>query len=185
MVSAPTYDHGDYWCIPIGSEHFIPRFKDFKLEIINFKSPYSPFFWASDALLFMLSAAPPDIARHNKFGLNVARLTHKDSPVVIDAHTWFSHGSLLTLHHVPKEISSTDITVMQEALEFFRPETRGAPKIKAVDLFKAIKALGEEATQAKVAERLGVSDRTVRDWVKREGWTWDKLTRGYLSGQIV
>jgi hypothetical protein len=185
MIRVWAYDHGDYFRMAFGGEHFIPRFKDFRLDVINFPAKYSPFFWASDSLLFMIDAAPSDLARRNKFGLNVARVSHKKSAVVVDAHTWFSHGTILTLHHIPKEISSADVTAMQEALEFFRPETRGAPKIKAADLFQAIKALGTGATQAQVAERLGVGKSTLGDWLKREGWTWNELKQSYLGGQIL
>lgn len=185
MLVIPVYDHGDYFRLPIGSEHFIPRFKDFRLDIINFGADYSPWAFASNSLLFGLSAAPSDIARFNKFPFNVARVTHKKSAVVVDAHTWFSHGTVITVHHVPKQLSSADITVMREALEFFRPETRGAPKVKDAELFQAIKALGAGATQTQVAKRLGVSKSTVSEWLKRQGWAWDELKRGYLEGRIL
>lgn len=187
MVSAWSYDHGDYFRMSFEDEHFIQRFKDFRLDIINFEARYTPFYWASHSLLFMVDAAPSDIARRNKFGLNIARVTHKKSAVVVDAHTWFSHNSILTVHHIPKELSSLDVTVMQEALEFFRPETRGAPKIKFqdADVFQAIKALGAGATQTQVAKRLGVSKSTISDWLKRAGWAWDNLKREYLEGRIL
>lgn len=185
MVKLTSYDHGEYFRAVVGAEHFIPRFKDFRLEIINFQAPYSPFHWASNALLFMVGVQPGEIARHIKFPLNVARVTNKKSAVVVDAHTWFSHGTVLTVHHVPKELSSADITVMQEALEFFRPETRGAPKIKDADVFKTIKELGPDATQAEAAKQLRVGRSTLGDWLRREGWTWNKLKRGYLAGDIV
>jgi hypothetical protein len=104
----------------------------------------------------------------------------------VDAHTWFSHGTILTIHHVPKRPTSGDIKVMQEALEFFRPETRGAPsKINDADLFKAIKAFGPKATQAQVAERLGVGESTIRAWLKREQYSWEGIKNDYLSGRIV
>lgn len=185
MIVLTSYDHGDYFRIPIDGEHFIQRFKDFHLDIISFPAPYSPFFWASYAPLFLHDAAPSDLARRNKFGLNVSRVRHKKSAVVVDSHTWFNHGSLLTVHHIPKELSSFDITVMQEALEFFRPETRGAPKVKDAEVFQAIKALGAQATQAEVAKRLGVGKSTLGDWLKRVGWTWNELKRSYLKGDIL
>jgi hypothetical protein len=185
MFRTESYDHGDHFRITIGSKNFIPRFKDFRLDIISFPAEYSPFFWASHYFLFLLDAAPSDLARRNKFGLNVTRITSRKSPVVLDAHTWFSHGTLLTFHHVPKEMSSADVSAMREALEFFRPETRGAPKVKDIEVFQAIKALGKDATQAKVAKRLGVGKSTLGDWLKRVGWTWSDLKRSYLAGDIL
>jgi hypothetical protein len=182
MVLLTSYDHGDYFCIPVGSKHFAPRFKDYHLDIISFPASGRPFFHASQHLLFIVDAAPSDIVRHTKHSLNVARVTNKNSAVIVDAHTWFSHGTILTVHHIPKELSSADITVMQEALEFFRPETRGAPKIKAADVFKTIKALGAGVTQAEAAKRLGVGKSTLGDWLKREGRTWNELKRSYLGG---
>jgi hypothetical protein len=175
MLLVTSYDHGEYFSIPIKSKHFIPRFKDFSLNIISFESGFSPWVYASDALLFGLSAAPSDITRFNKFSLNVARVTHKKSAVVVDTHTWFSHGTLLTVHHVPSELSSADITVMQEALEFFRPETRGAPKIKRADMWAAVKKLGSNATQPRVAAELKVGESTIGAWLKRERITWAEL----------
>lgn len=181
MVNARNYDHGEYWRILIGSKHFIPRFKDFTLEIINFASSHNPFFWTSDALLFRLTAAPPDIARHNKFGFPVTRITHKKSPVTVDAHTWFNHGTILTVHHVPKELTSADVTVMQEALELFRPETRGAPKIKRADFWQAIDKHSAELTQARVADELNVSQSTLSGWLKRERMKWSDVQQHAAS----
>lgn len=187
MVRVWSYDHGDYFRMSFGDEYFIPRFKDFRLDVINFPAPYTPFHWASHGLLFLIDAAPSDLARRNQFGLNVSRVTHRKSSVVVDSHTWFNHGSLLTVHHIPKELSSFDVTVMREALEFFRPETRGAPKVKDFEVFQAIKALGEGATQAAVAKRLGIGKRTLSDWLTRNGhgFTWKELREGYLRGDIV
>jgi hypothetical protein len=185
MIKAPSYDHGDYFRMAFGGKQFIPRFKDFSLEIINFESKYSPFFSASNALLFILSAAPSDIARNNKFAFNIARITHKKSLVVLDAHTWFSHGTILTVHHVPRELSSDDVAVMQEALEFFRPETRGGPKITKIKLMKAIQAQGEKATQLGVAEGMKISDSTLRYWLNRERKSWQEIKLESLHTNII
>ncbi len=175
MLTVASFDHGDYFRIPIGGKHFIKRFKNFELDILGFEARYSAWAFASDSLLFNLTTAPGDIARHSNFSLNVARVTHKKCSVVIDAHTWFSHGTILTVHHVPKELSSMDINVIQEALEFFRPETRGAPKIKRAEMWKAIDRLGEGVTQKQLAAELSVGESTVRDWLKREGMEWPTL----------
>jgi DNA-binding transcriptional regulator YiaG len=175
MVKAPSYDHGDYFRITFGGKQFIPRFKDFGLEIISFESKYSPFYSASNALLFMLSAAPPDIARNNKFSFNVARVTHKKSPVVVDAHTWFSHGTVLIVHHVPQKLTSADVTAMQEALEFFKPETRGTPKLTTAAISEAIKQIAADSkpTQAAAAKALEVSESALEKWRRRNGFeTW-------------
>jgi len=181
MLAVDAYDCGDYFNISISSEHFTARFKDFKLNIINFEAEYSGWSHASDSLLFLLSAAPSDIARFKKFGLNVARVTHENSPVVVDAHTWFSHNTILTIHHLPSELSSADVTVMQEALEFFRPETRGAPKIRLPDIEAAMDKLGKQATQAQVAAEIGVAGGTLSEWLKRKGVTWRDVREGNVA----
>jgi hypothetical protein len=185
MLTVDSYDCGDYFYIPISNEHFIPRFNDFNLSIISFESQYSPWTYASDNALFIFSAAPSDLTRGHKFGLNVARVAHKKSSVVVDSHTWFSHGTILTVHHVPKELSSTDVTVMQEALEFFRPETRGAPKFNTVNLVRAIQKLGEKATQAAVAKELGVTPQALRAWANRSNLkNWEQVINRYGKTEL-
>ncbi len=184
MLTVTSFDHGDYFRIPISGENFIARFKDFNLDIISFEAQYSAWNFAPDSLLFNLSAAPSDIARFNRFCLNVARVTHKKSSVVVDSHTWFSHGAILTIHHVPSELSSTDITVMQEALEFFRPETRGAPKFSETTLVKAIQKLGADATQAQVAKEIGTSPVTLKRWAAKRNKRWQDLKNGYLQTEL-
>lgn len=183
MLVAVSYDHGDYWRVPIGGEHFIDRFKDFKLDILSFKAPYSAWGFASSGSLFLLTAAPADLAGSNKFPLNVARVSHNHSPVVVDAHTWFSHGTVLTVHHLPRQLSSADVTAMREALEFFRPETRGGPpKITEARLRAALAEAGADATQLDVARRLKVTEQGLIKWRAKRGLkSWQEVLSRYAD----
>jgi hypothetical protein len=186
MLQAVSRDYGDHWRIHIGGKHFIERFKDFSLDIISFESTAGAWHSASHAMLFRLSAAPPDIARYQKFSFNLARLTHKKSSIVVDAHTWFSHGSVFTVHHVPQEILSGDVTVMREALEFFRPETRGTPKFTEVDLVKSMQKVGKDATLTAVAKELNVTRQTLQFWARRGGMeSWDKVKERYSNAELL
>jgi hypothetical protein len=113
--------------------------------------------------------------------------------VNVAAHWWPSHGWRVELRTDlatgPAVERNADLQRALAVLEFFRLETRGAdaPKIEDTAVFQAIKALGPKATQAKVAERLGVAERSVRTWLKNTGWPhgWGKLKRDYLSGDLL
>lgn len=116
-------------------------------------------------------------------------IEHAQGGAEVRAHWWPSHGWRVELRTDlttdTAEARNAQLQTALDALEFFRLEARGSQKIKAEEFFRAVKALGPKATQTLVAERLGVSDRAVRDWVKREGWTWGKLKRDYLRGEVV
>jgi hypothetical protein len=172
MARIKSHFYGDHWRIRLGGELFSERFREYTIEIASFPADYSPWHFANYALLTRLTASPEP----RKFPFDVCRITHKRSPIIVEAHTWFSHRTMITMHGLPTaNLPSEDVTVMQGALEFFRPETRGAPKVDKAKLVQAVMLEGMEATQKSVAKRLGVTDRAIRDWLAREGLTWEQF----------
>ncbi len=183
MLLVKNRSYGEHWGIHISGKHFIDRFKDFSIDILSFKSKYRPWMIPAPSHLFWLEAGPTEIARMMHF--SICRITHMKSPVVIDAHRWFSHGAQITVHSFPKELTSAGAGVLKEAMEFFRPEERGAPKFKLVDIVRAIQKIGEEATQAEVAKGLGVAPRTLQRWADRNGLsTWGEVKERYKNSEI-
>jgi DNA-binding transcriptional regulator YiaG len=78
-----------------------------------------------------------------------------------------------------------EINHLKQALfEAFLTRSVGAPpKIPRDKLVKAIRELGDDATQAAVAKELGVDIRTLRRWAERNGMQdWQEVKAFYLSG---
>jgi hypothetical protein len=101
---------------------------------------------------------------------------NRKSTVVVDGHTWFNHGSVITVHGLPRaELKSADTDVMQEAMEFFREERRGGGQVKEVDVVRAIQKLKGKSTQKAVAEEVGVTLRTIQRWAAHQGKSWEEI----------
>lgn len=186
MLAVKSHFYGDHWRIHIsGKQHFIERFKNFDLDILTFKSKYSPWSVPGPLFLTFLIAA----AKDTEFQFSVCRITHKKSPLIVEAHKWFSHGTMVTVRGFPakeNEFTSADLDVIKEAMEFFRVETRGQPKITPGDVAKAIQELGSDATQAAVAKELGVTGSALRAWAVRSGMrNWESVKDHYRNTEYV
>jgi hypothetical protein len=78
------------------------------------------------------------------------------------------------------DFKSGDVGVVKEALEFFREEERGKPKITELTLVKALRKLGGDATQVAVAHELDVNPRAIQKWTSRVGLkSWEDVKRRY------
>ncbi len=176
MFVATSHDYDDHWQFKIPGKNFIDRFKNFSIDVVSFESEYSTWHYASYAPLARLTANP------DTRSFNVCRITHEKSPIIVEAHTWFNHHTMITVRGVPVgEFKSADLDVVQEAMEFFRTETRGEPKIDNISLVKALQKFGEKAMPKDVAKELGVGSSTLREWRARQGLSWDELKERYLK----
>jgi hypothetical protein len=190
----PILNESDHWRISLYKGHpgtgkyFTDKFKHFKLDLIGTDYELEPpepvavpFFLRQEG--FTLSSSKPywnmEVQRpSNPYWMlfNACRISHDKSDVVINAHWWPDHGNIFSIHGFqPTENSNKDLLITKEAMEFFRVETRGAPKIAQANLIKAIKEEGERATQRSIAKALKISDSTLRYWLNREGKSWGEI----------
>lgn len=102
------------------------------------------------------------------------RASHKGSSVLIDVHWWPSHDRVVTLRGIPESgASSQDLKAVNEILKLLRKETRGGgTKIEKIKVLDTIQQLGDNATQEKVAHRLGVSLRGLQKWIRKQAGSW-------------
>jgi hypothetical protein len=118
---------------------------------------------------------------------DATRITHKDSPIIVDAHWHASHGRILTIRGFGRVAATVEeAAIINTALSFdTKPKRRGAPpKVDREVVYEAIRAQGKKATQKSVATATGIADRTLRDWLYfREGRTWVNLKREIIEGQ--
>lgn len=184
-------DYSDHSRVDVNGRHFIKRFSAFHLQLIGFRYDYEASrylehwrttFLTSTFFYGFLFPGPEYIF------FSIARLTHKRSGTIVDGHVWPTHGLIITARQFAGgALTSEEMRVVSEALEFFRLETRGAPKLDRVALGQALGKLGPDATQKEVARALEVSPSTLREFQRREsaGMNWDELKRLYFDRETV
>jgi hypothetical protein len=97
-------------------------------------------------------------------------------------HWWPSHDFIFTVKSFNPE---RDFDSLARFLKLFKPETRGAPKIKEVELVGAIRRLGTKATQAATAKEIGVSPQALRQWAARKGiHAWGEVKSQYKTTEV-
>jgi len=187
LRSFPEFIHQDQRRFRIeGKKEFIERFQGFNVEVIGLELVIMP--TMSEGPGFH-QAIPAGFDRmtgeeRKKTPLrfyNACRITHEKTRIVLDAHAWSTHGLLLTFRHLPTAPTKETEAVLRLLLDFFKAETRGAPKVLEYDVIKAIQKLGEKATQDAVAQELAVSDRALRDWTARHGMNWQATKKKYQN----
>lgn len=170
MHPAHVRFYGDHWRATIEGDHFVKRFAKYQLELIGFPYPSSPALLPYRDMfhhsLFFCANLTPD----RRAVFNVCRVSHRDSPVMVDVHQWPSHRTLITVRGLdaPEWDTSTQ-KIISEAMEFFRVETRGDPKINEDVLAKTIERIGAGATQKEAAKAIGVTPQALRQWAARRG----------------
>ncbi len=193
-VTADAEKRGEYLHTPFYGDDFEPRWRDFTVDVIGVEanevifprdsdivipSPPTPFFFFAPSAFDALTPY-----RYQHFF--IARITHNLSNIELIVHWWPTHGRRFKMLSslIPEE-TNDDINVITEAMEFFRVETRGEPKLTESDVVKAIQKLGDEATQVSVASELGVTARTVQRWAARNGLlTWEEVKERYSSASV-
>ena len=113
----------------------------------------------------------------------------EDGEVETRAHWWPTHETIinqrLALSAKDPAGRNAELEAARLALSFFELETRGAPKIKEVELAGAIRRLGTKATQAAAAKEIGVSPQALRQWAARKGiHTWGEVKSQYKPAEV-
>ena len=183
-VTTGAEKRGEYLHTSFYGDDFEPRWRDFTVDVIGIEagepifprdddrvipSPPTPFFFFAPSAFDALTSY-----RYQHFF--VARITHKLSNVEMIVHWWPTHGRLFEMRgKIASQEPNDDIELFRSAFGFFQRETRGATKIDAAKVTQAIRSQGQRATQKKVAQAVGAADRTLRDWLVRNGKTWKEL----------
>lgn len=123
------------------------------------------------------------------YSFNAARITHKDSAIIIDSHWHPSHGRILTMRGFGRVAATAEERkIIDLALSFdTKPKRRGAPpKVDTEVVIKAIREQGEKATQKSVAAATGIARNTLQNWLYfRACMTWDLLKRKVMEGESI
>ncbi len=193
-VTADAEKRGEYLHTSFYGDDFEPRWRDFTVDVIGIEagepifprdddrvipSPPTPFF-------FFAASAFDALTPYRYQHFFIARITHRLSSIELIVHWWPTHGRRFQMlgSLIPEE-TNDDTNVITEAMELFRVETRGDPKLTESDVVKAIQKLGDEATQVSVASELGVTARTVQRWAARNGLlTWEEVKERYSSASV-
>lgn len=163
------------------------RWKDYTIELLghlyNTVPPEPPIFNRKWLAWFQR------IEQHDAEGRSLHRwtlfngyhITHKTG-WSMDAHWWDSHDLIFTVKDFKPE---RDFDSLTQFLKLFKPETRGHPKINNVDLVKALRKVGEDATQRAVAEEMGVTGSALRAWATRNGLeNWQRVKECYRYTEL-
>jgi hypothetical protein len=185
----------DHYRIQASGKQFIKRFSGFHLTLIGFRYTFeeskpleiwrsteinsSPFFAYLDSQI--INPERPYVF------FPICRITHKKSGVIVDGHVWPTHGLTITSQNFSGgTLSSDEVKVTGEALEFFRAETRGGgQKIEEAKFIEAVRKLGTNATQVATARKLKVSLNTLLRWIARKGKKWEELKKEYLAMELT
>jgi hypothetical protein len=182
---------GDNLRIVFGDEYFEERWSGFTVELYGFESddgiiyppraegrvwdePPGPFFFLQSSGVFKI--------RH----FLLSRITHELSSMELIVHWWPTHGRQfkLTGPLTPGD-NNEDISIIGDAMEFFRVDLRGEPKVSEIDLVLTMRELGDSATQAEVASELKVSPRTLQRWIARNGFqSWDEYKDKFRPAEV-
>lgn len=158
-----------------GRENFTEPYQGFDVEVIGLEFPFRPMQSAGPGFHQVVTYKPgtrrTDKVREveKAVSFNACRITHRKTGVIADAHAWESHGLLIIVKHLPKNPTGGAIKAAGALLAFFTLDYRGAPKITRDFIMDAFEKLGSDATQAAVARELGVTERALQMWGKREG----------------
>lgn len=170
-LKSPEIKRGKYHIRTVIDADMTPVYAGFKIEIIGVESKTKPPM-PSGAFFSVTHKGEGKDAEYVSY--NAARITHRDSNVVIESHWTPEHGRIVTLRGFesvstnPKELS-----IINTALKFYRTETRGGIKITEEKVKKAIVTLGKEATVKRVADFLNITEQGLHKWrsrPKHEDW---------------
>jgi hypothetical protein len=180
-LKTPEIRYGKYHIKTITDADMTERYAGFKVEIIGVESrtekpiPSGAFF---------------SRVRDEKNGkpffvsFEAARITYKDSPVIIDVHWSPDHGRIVTVRGFSKTITTPEeMAILSTALRFDIKQLHGAPpKIDPKELERAIRTQGARATQKSVSDVIGAAPRTLRDWLYFQvGTTWEDFKEETLA----
>lgn len=170
------FTYRDHARVFLPSAEFAARFQAFTVELVGveFEMPDGhplppPPLQLTAAQSWTDSRAGDFINYGRVFAARV--VAHKESDLALAVHWWPAHGDIIQLTGTrpPGAEANGMIDLTQTALEVFREETRGAPKLSRARLMWALRRQGPQATQRAVAAELGAGESTISEWLRREG----------------
>ncbi len=193
-VTTDVEKRGEYLHTSFYGDDFEERWRDFTVEVFGIESAgeiiyprKSEMAWDSPPTPFLfvesvIQGPNQDPLIRQFFA---CRITHKQTTAVLIAHWWPSHGRRLEIYsELDVMTPGSSIDAATAGLEFFKRETRGAPKITERGLVKAIQTLGKDATLTSVAKELDVTRQALQFWARRGGMeSWEKVKKRYSTAQ--
>lgn len=183
---------GEYLRVVIGDEFFEDRWRGFTVELYGFESASELGYPQAEERLWDLPPKPFFIIGSNtqldgSWQFLCCRITHQLSSMELIVHWWPTHGRLYKLAgSLPPAEANNQITIINDAFEFFRVESRGEPKVTEMEVFSAMHRLGSRATQAEVAKELNVTGRTLQRWASRNGFqSWEEVKDRYGAAEYI
>jgi hypothetical protein len=174
-LKTPGVHYGKYIIKTVTDKDMIARYAGFIVKIIGVKCKTEPPV-PSGPFLSRTWTVEGNGKGSNYVSFNATRITHQDSPIVIDIHWTPEHGRVVTVRGFSSYQSQPEeLAIINRAFEFYRAEKRGGAKIDRENLMRAVREQGDKVTQKAVADELGVTTRAIRDQLARLGATWDEL----------
>lgn len=177
-LKSPEIKRGKYHIRTVIDADMTPAYAGFKIEIIGIESKTKPPM-PSGAFFSITHKGEGKDAEYVSY--NAARITHRDSNIVIESHWTPEHGRIVTLRGFESvSTNPQELSIINTALKFYRREPRGGAKITE-DMFRVTLAkTGKDAKQKEVANALGVSERGLEKWRTRQGIiSWQELVERY------
>lgn len=162
-----------------GAENFTEPYRGFDVEVIGLEFPFRAIISAGPGFT---QTIPKDFEERGEkmLSFGACRITHAETGVIADAHHWPTHGLLITFRHLPRNPTGDAIEAARRLLSFFTLDYRGAPKITPDLIMDAFEKLGGDASQTAIARELGVTQRALQMWAKREGKkSWEEMREDY------
>lgn len=173
-LKSPEIKRGKYHIRTVTDADMTPAYDGFKIEIIGIESKIKPPM-PSGAFFSVTTTGEGKDASYVSY--NAARITHRDSNIVIESHWTPEHGRIVTLRGFESvSTNPQELSIINTALKFYRREPRGGAKITE-DMFRvALAKIGKDAKQKEVATALGITERGLERWRSRRGISsWQQL----------
>jgi hypothetical protein len=184
LLETPEIIRGKLRIRTITGADLVERYAKFQVRVIGVESRSEP---PLPSGVFFGRRLEQKAGKPLYISFDAARITHRDSPIIVDSHWHPSHGRIVTVRGFERVAATAEeLGIITTALSFdTKQKRRGAPpKIDQDVLFEVIRAQGEKATQKSVAAVTGIAVGTLRDWLYfRAGTTWENLKREVAKGR--
>ncbi len=177
-LKSPGIRRGKFHIRTVTDADMTPAYDGFKIEIIGIESKTRPPM-PSGAFFSVTTTGEGKDASYVSY--NAARITHRDSNIVIESHWTPEHGRIVTLRGFESvSTNPQELSIINTALKFYRREPRGGAKITE-DMFRvALAKSGKDAKQKEVATALRITERGLEKWRTRQGInSWKELIERY------
>lgn len=179
----PAYSDGKRFILEIPSESFDERFAGFTVRLVGVDTyPVREVLPEPFVSQIVRATGGPGLVWNPEYPLSrnsvFSGVLIERGAVRVVAHWWPSHGWRVELRadfaSGPAEVRNAELQAATDALEFFRLEARGGPKI--TDGRLRLIYSRRRPTQEEVAELLGVTVSGLDKWRRRRGFkSWRKV----------